>query len=147
MRWLLFSTVLITLAIDVMAFEPSHAKARRGWALIGSSENIAEVADVVTPEALTEVGFAQPVIGYKYSDFSVFFVPLFTGGGSYVVCDRDGDSYIPLDDAQVLALSGQTPDDIGTPFFYKVPFGWLILGPFLALQALAFVQRWRAVGA
>ena len=147
MRFALFSTLLAALCMQTAIFDPAPAGARRGWAIVGSSENISEISDIENPGSLGTLGFADPAIGFKYSDFSVFFVPLFTGGGSYVVFDRSADTYVPLDDAEVLTLSGRSVDELGTPFFYKVPFGWLILGPFLLLHAYEFAKRWRDVGA
>lgn len=125
MRWL---PILSLAALGVVA-DAATVQARRGFVLIGTGDTIARRADLsddLVVEAQEEFGYAEPVIGYRYEYFSVFFLDLATFEGEYVIFEEDGDSYVPLTEEDLVSL-GTSADELGKPFFYHVPYGWPIL--------------------
>lgn len=110
---------------------------------MGAGETISHVVDAdlsSDPELAATLGFDAPAIGYKYEYFSLFFIDFWTGGGVLVLYDQSGDRYVPLRDDLCQQLTGRSPDSFGSPFLYKVPLGWIVLG---VLAAMVGVSMWR----
>lgn len=106
-------------------FFPSTANAR-GIVLITRGESIDQVGDV-SPEVRRTEGDIK--IGYKYGYWGAFWVNLWTYGGTY--CVYQGDRYNPIEPAVAARLLGKRQDELSPPFLYRVPLGWLILGPLI----------------
>jgi hypothetical protein len=106
---------------------PSTASAK-GIVLITWGETISHVGDVSSPNNQDP----GPIkIGYKSSYFGVFWIDLWTWGGTY--CVYDGKRYGPLQPAEAARLLGKQESDLSTPFLYRFPLGLLILGPLIVL--------------
>ena len=85
--WGLFSA----LVLGAVLLAPSRGEAK-GFMLITYGDDISKVADI-PPQILENVkqstGATSPEIGYKYSNFGIFFLNLWTWGGDYVIFEND----------------------------------------------------------
>ena len=119
--WLLFVLVALSFVTD-----SAPAQARRGLVVFGGGETISHRADFEAPAdhwVWQETDFEEPAIGYMYEYFAVFFIfDLATFEGQYVL--YEGDRFIPLSEADLVEL-GTSADDLGKPFLYYLPSGWL----------------------
>ncbi len=70
-------------------------------------------------------------VGFKYSHFGVFWMDLWTWGGTY--CLYDGKRYWKLEPAEAARYLGKQESDLGPPFLYTFPLGLLILVPGVVL--------------
>lgn len=100
--------------------------------VFGGGVTVSHLADV--PESnraalSADLEFEEPAVGLRYEYFSMFFVDFWTGGGRVVLYDAadPGRGGIPLQPSAVQQLVGETPDELGTPFFYKFPLGWFFV--------------------
>ena len=75
----------------MMVFKPVTAEAK-GFLLITYGDDISKVADI-PPEQLEGVkqatGATNPLIGYKYNQFGIFFLNIWTWSGDYVIYEDD----------------------------------------------------------
>jgi hypothetical protein len=107
-------------------WSPSQASA--GFVLVTWGESISHIGHA-SPQAKQTHGSSQ--VGYKYGYWGVFWLDLWTHGGTY--CVYDGDRYSPIQPAEAARLLGKREDELSTPFLYRVPLGWLIFGPLLVI--------------
>jgi hypothetical protein len=110
-------------------FSPSEASAK--FVLITSGETITHIGDV-TPQ--TKMGPAGVKVGYKYNYYGVFWIDLWTSGGTY--CVYEDKKYGPISSAEAAQLLGKSESDLSSPFLYRFPLGWLILGPLILIAAM-----------
>lgn len=107
----------------------------RGFVIFGGGETIGHVADLdlsEVPELDLALAAEEPALGWKYEHFSIFFLDLWTGSGTFVLYDRAADdAYVPLDDDEVRTITGREPSSLGKPLLYHVPLGWVVLGVLL----------------
>ncbi len=119
---------------------------RRSFAIWGAGSTIshrAEFAAGLHEQLALESGFENPQIGFKYEYFSLFFLDLWTGEGEYVL--YEGDRYFPLSEEQ-LATLGTSADELGKPFMYRVPLGWIPLVILLIGFGVRMRREWQSVG-
>ncbi|MEM9189993.1 MAG: hypothetical protein AAGF12_12495 [Myxococcota bacterium] len=113
--------------LTVFAIDPSVASARRGVVIFGGGEDITHIeeADASAVEQLLPGTDPNTVaIGYHHEYFSLFFLNVLTFEGEGVVLyEVDGDEYWLLEDEDILALTGESREDLGSPFLYKFPGG------------------------
>lgn len=67
-------------------------------------------------------------IGYKFSYFGVFWVDLWTSGGTF--CLFKGDRYSEITEAKAAEYAGE---NVAVPFLYRYPLGWLLFGGMVVL--------------
>ncbi len=111
----------------IMMFRPSQADAK-GFFLITYGDDISKVADI--PAAQLEsvkqaTGAANPAIGYKYNQFGIFFLNVWTWGGDFVLYEND--TYWDLGVDNAAQILGVTPDQVKKPLGYKVPPGLILI--------------------
>jgi hypothetical protein len=108
-------------------FKPAQADAG-GFILITYGDDISKVADI--PAAQMEgvkqmTGAANPAIGYKYNQFGVFYLNIWTWGGDFVLYEND--TYWDLGAAQAAQILGIAPDQLKKPLTYKIPPGLVLI--------------------
>jgi hypothetical protein len=108
-------------------FKPAQAEAK-GFILITYGDDISKVADI--PAAQMEgvkqaTGAANPAIGYKYNQFGVFFLNVWTWDGDYVLYEND--TYWDLGAAGAAQLLGIPADQLKKPLGYKIPPGLILI--------------------
>jgi hypothetical protein len=108
-------------------FSPSDANA--GAVLITHGDTISHVG-----EAGAENGRTLKV-GYKWSYWGIFWLDLWTWGGTY--CVYEDKRYQPIEPAHAAVLMGKKESDLGRPFLYSVPLGWLIVVPLVVIGFIA----------
>jgi hypothetical protein len=77
---------------------------------------------------------ADVAVGYHYHYWGLFWIDLWTYGGEY--CLYRGESYRPLSPAEAAKLLGRPESDLGKPFLYRFPLGWLLLAAIMAVVVL-----------
>jgi hypothetical protein len=108
-------------------FSPAQASAR-GFVLVTWGETIKHVGEA-THEA---EGVHQRIrVGFKYGYWGVFWLDLWTHGGTY--CVYEGKQFSPIAPHEAARLLGKSESELGKPFLYRVPLGWLIFGPLIVL--------------
>jgi hypothetical protein len=113
---------------------PSAASAK--IVLITTGETITHVGDI-TPTPQMKPGTANIKVGYKYNYYGLFWIDMWTSGGAY--CVYEGKQYNPISEAEAAQLLGKSESELSAPFLYRVPLGWLILGPILLLAVIGKV--------
>ncbi|MCA9709670.1 MAG: hypothetical protein KDK70_27780, partial [Myxococcales bacterium] len=120
--------LLPLLAFVLVCLPQSEAHARRGIMLITSGDSITHVAELEAEAAKIveeEVG-SGVAVGYKYEQFGVFFLELWTWDGQYVL--YRGDDYWDLPESEVAKLAGvSSVDELSKPLLYTFPLGLIIL--------------------
>jgi hypothetical protein len=106
---------------------PTQASAK-GLILITWGDSISHVGDVTARDV---PNLPSKKMGYKYSYFGVFWIDLWTWGGQH--CLYEDKQYWPLEPADAAHLIGKQTSDLSSPFLYRFPLGWLILGPLILL--------------
>lgn len=140
-RWLVGGIVALVL------LTPSDAHAR-GIVIVTWGDTIAplgrgETLPRTKPTAPLPAGYrpSGPTvsvnIGYKYQYFGVFWINVWTAGGTY--CEYEGDAYTPISSAEAARALGKSEADLTPPFAYRYPLGWFIFGPLLLLWAVVAV--------
>jgi hypothetical protein len=99
--------------------------------LITSGDTITHVGDV---SAQKQENRCPNKVGYKWDYWGVFWIDLWTYGGTY--CVYEGKGYQPIPPAEAARLLGRSENELSRPFLYRVPLGWLILGPLAVLGLL-----------
>jgi len=112
---------------------PSPASAK-GFVLVTWGDTISHLGDVSVPN---RAGLAANKVGFKSSYFGVFWVDLWTWGGEF--CVYEGNRYGPISRAEAARLVGKPENEVGKPFLYRFPLGWLIFGPLIALGVVVAV--------
>ena len=126
---------LLVLAIPFILPSEAHAR-KRGFFLITTGETVKHMGDVqaeAKPLVQMATNGQDPQVGYLHDRFGILFLDLWTWGGQY--CLYKDNEVWALDKEQAAGLMGKSPDDIGTPFWYRVPPLLLIVG----VGAVAFV--------
>jgi hypothetical protein len=112
----------------------SPSKARAGIILITWGETVSHIGDV---SAQNNQNLRTGKVGYKYSYWGVFWIDLWTHSGTY--CVYEGERYKAITAAEAARLLGKIESELSTPFLYKVPLGWIILGLLILFGAIARV--------
>jgi hypothetical protein len=121
--WRSFAGGVVALAL----LSPAVASAK-GFVLVTWGETITRIG---TASAQAKQAHVSSNVGYKYRYFGVFWVDLWTHGGTY--CVYDGKLYEPISSAEAARLLGKSESELGAPFFYHVPLGWMIFGPLIVI--------------
>jgi hypothetical protein len=111
-------------------FSPVQASAR-GFVLVTWGDTIKHVGDA---EHEAEGGRRTIRVGFKYGYWGVFWLDLWTHGGTY--CVYEGKRFSPLQPHEAARLLGKDESELGKPFLYCVPLGWLIFGPLIVVGIL-----------
>ncbi|MFO0969651.1 MAG: hypothetical protein U0793_29180 [Gemmataceae bacterium] len=116
---------------------PSEASA--GVVLVTWGDTISHIGDVPpqnrqNPGASKGQNLVANRVGFKYGYWGMFWIDMWTHGGTY--CVYEGDRYHPITEAEAARLLGKSVDELSTPFLYKVPLGWMIFGPLILLAAI-----------
>ena len=100
-------------------FTPAEVSA--GKVVVTWGDTISHVGDVSA-----STGQSQGInkVGYKYSYFGVFWLNLWTWGGSY--CVYEGDRYGEIQPAEAATLLGVSADKL-SPLWYRYPAGLLVV--------------------
>src|SRR5262245_22464224 len=120
-RWLAGGVVALAL------LSPTTASAK-GIVIVTWGETITPAG---TATAQVKHSHASRNVGYKWGYFGVFWIDLWTHEGTY--CVYSGDRYSPISSAEAARLLGKNESDLTTPFLYRWPLGWLIIGPLIVL--------------
>ncbi len=85
---------------------------------------------------------SAPAVGYKYSHFGVFWLPIWTWGGEYCLYVKKSSNeflYEPLKREQAAGLLRVEPDSLSPPGAYRFPKGlFLLLG--LVVLGIGYAQ-------
>lgn len=109
---------------------PSEAK---GCVVTTWGDTISHVGEA-SPQAKHK--HASNRVGYKYSYFGVFWIDLWTHGGTY--CVYEGKSYNEIAPGEAALLLGKNDAEMSTPFLYRVPLGWIIFGPLIVIGIICW---------
>lgn len=135
-------TALFALALPALLAAPSAAPA---LVVYGNGNRVSDVQNLPAPvkqELAAKVpGAAGARLGFVYKYFHIYWIPLWTYEGTHAI--YVGDQYWPLTPQQVQELTGKTPEDLGKPFWYRVPPGLLALGGIVLLCVLVSALRKR----
>lgn len=124
--------VLALLALSLLAPHPERrpdqplAMEAKGIVLFTHGDTIWKVTDKQTDDLRSE-GLS---IGYKFWYGGLFWIDFLTSDGTF--CLFKGDRFQPITEAQAEELAGE---DLASPFLYRWPLGWLIVGVLLVLLA------------
>ncbi|MBK7827715.1 hypothetical protein [Nannocystis sp.] len=124
------------LALAGVALMSTPAQAGKGIVLITSGDSVAHYADLTgeMKKMADEATGHDVQLGYKYSQFGLFWLELWTWDGEYVLFHDDTVWELTPDQAaEMLAVK---VEDLGTPWRFKLPFGLMIL---IGLGAAALV--------
>lgn len=124
MRYSSSFVLLVAVAIVLCSAERAYAKK---LVLITHGEGITHVMDIPSDKlelARSATGAASPAIGYRYSQFGVFFADIWRWDGQFVIFD--GDDTWDLDDEASQAM-GVVRADLSKPLSYTFPLGLNIL--------------------
>jgi len=99
--------------------------------LVTWGESISHIGDA-GPQAQQTHGGTK--VGYRYDYFGIFWIDFWTHGGTF--CVYDEKRYAPLPPAEAARLLGTSDSSLSSPFLYKVPLGWLIVGPLILIWAI-----------
>ncbi len=123
-RFLALAAPAVALAGAALISQPAQAK---GIVLITSGESVAHYADLTgdMKQQAEEATGAEVQVGYKYDQFGVFWLELWTWGGSYVL--YHDDTVWELTPEQTAEALGVKVEELGTPFLYKFPLGLMIV--------------------
>jgi hypothetical protein len=115
----------------------AHAK---GIILITHGDRINHTSEV-TPAVWQAAAGKLPArnVGYKYSYFGIFWVDLWTWGGTW--CLYKGNQYWPLTAEQAALFLGKSEKDLSRPFLYLCPLGLDIIVPLIVLGLVVKVFR------
>ena len=120
-------------------FSPPDANAK-GIILITHGETIDHIGDV---PAGIEKSQGINKVGYKYGYWGVFWINLWTHSGTY--CIYEGDRYSPIPAAEAARLLRMRQADLGAPFLYNVPLGWMLIGPLIVVGLVMNIHEKRKV--
>jgi hypothetical protein len=140
LRWLPLLAFLLVLVPE------GRAQAGRGIVLITSGDSITKVADLAPePAKAIEAEIGPGVaVGYKYEQFGLFFVEIWSWDGKYVL--YRGDEFWDVDEATVAEAAGvASVSALGKPFTYTVPPGLIVIGV-LVVAFVAFSLLTRGKG-
>jgi hypothetical protein len=126
--WRYGAAILVACALST----PSTARA--GVILITRGETISHVGDVA-PQHRANAKIDK--VGYKYGYWGIFWIDLWTWDGTY--CVYEGDHYKPIQPSEAALLIGKSERELGKPFLYQVPLGWLIFGPLIVIGIIATI--------
>lgn len=128
--------LLPLLAFVLICVPERQAQAGRGIMLITSGDSITHVADLDPEAAKTLDAELGPgvAVGYKYEQFGLFFVEVWSWNGEFVLF-RD-DEYWDVDDEVLAAAAGvSSVSELSKPLTYTVPPGLVVI----ALLVVGFV--------
>src|SRR5262249_23320078 len=125
-----------------------HTASAKGIVLITSGEAVKQVGDMpkATKEAYCDylrkvhACHLDPAVGYTYRYWGIFWLDFWTWDGKYCTYnDRTIIEELPKD--VIAKLLGVPEEELGVPFFYRLPPGLLIVGGFVGLGILAAVFK------
>ena len=109
--------ILFSLVLLAACSQPAEAK---GPVLIGWGEDVSQARD------LPNDAFGSTNVGYLYSYISVFFIPVFTWNGRYVV--YEGVKFAPIKPEERAKLEEKFGKFGGGLWVRYVDYLWLVLG-------------------
>lgn len=119
---------VVTVGLLVASSQTAEARRGAGLVLITHGETVKKVCDlpaVVRTAMRGETG-EELAVGYKYSQFGVFWMSLWTWGGEYCLF-HDNNVYEGTED-QISTLLGSPVVKEGKPWQYRFPPGLLAVG-------------------
>jgi hypothetical protein len=126
-------------AVFALALLSPAGASAKGIVFITWGDTITHVGNATNPAKLPTTQ-----VGYKYGHFGIFWIDLCTYSGTF--CVYEGNRYNPITRAEAAQLLGMNETDLATPFLYRVPLGWMILGPVIAIWiVVALVRKDRRV--
>ena len=138
---------LLMVGVLVVLSLPSRALARRrGFVLITFGDKVTKICDAAENSLATQ-GFADATVGYRYDQFGVFFVPIWTWGGEFCVYSDEEQTYTPGTPEELALITGVPMENITKPFFYSFPLGFdIILAIILLAVAVKIKDRIMGTG-
>ena len=122
------------LLISLLAMANSPTTARAGIPIVyGSGETVSHVTNL-TPGHAVLIERPDAAVGYRYYRFHIYWCDLWTSSGEY--CLYSGVGYVPLgSDPKLAAVRlGMPEESLHRPLFYLFPFGWVLIGGFVAVS-------------
>ena len=101
------------------------AEARRGGGCVfgdGVSRN-----DIINLNQIVDTDQRDLKIGFCYEYFHFFFLDITTGGGEYCLYSNS-DQHRSLSDSDAAMILAVSEDELPTPFLYRYPLLWVVLG-------------------
>jgi hypothetical protein len=118
----------VLLVLVAVAAFPGKAEAKRIPIFFGWGDNISHMRDLpseVKQEVRRELGH-DVAVGFKYNRFHIFWLDIWTWGGSHVL--YSGDRYWELPPADWKEIvGGEGSEGLGKPFLYRFPLGLTLL--------------------
>jgi len=135
-------TRTLPLALVAVFFTPGRASAKFLITYAERSTQVGEVVPQARQKLQQKMGRAEQSIEFKYHAVGVFWIDVWTWGGSYYI--PGGRNGTPITEAEAAEYLGVAERDLVRPFFYRWPVGLLILcGATMALIPMA-LSRLRA---
>lgn len=120
-------TAALTLAVITLGLlAPSTAHARRGLAIISTGDKMFDIADA-TAESPARQQWSDAVVAYHCQHFGLFWVPLWTWDGQFVVYSDSIETYQDGTVEELAEITGVPADKFEKPFLYSFPLGLLII--------------------
>jgi hypothetical protein len=113
-----------------------QAPLQAGAVLITHGDTISHIGDI-PPVKIKGKATVLTKVGYAYSYWGVFWLDLWTWGGTY--CIYDGRVAAKVSPAEAAQLLGIPESDLSRPFNYKYPIGLIVIVGIIALVILAAV--------
>ena len=136
MRTLLYHSGVLLVLVGVTSF-CNEAQAKGIPIFFGWGETISHVRDLpseVKQEARQELG-RDVAVGFKYNRFHIFWLDIWTWGGSHVLYSGD-DFWEPTPTGWKELLGGEGSASLGKPFLYRFPLGLTLLGSVVVVAVL-----------
>ena len=121
--------LLPLVALLVVFFTQAEAHAKKGLVLITSGDSITHVADLdpeVAKAIESDVG-PGVAVGYKYEQFGLFFLEIWSWDGEFVLY-RDDEFWTGEPQMIAEAAGVSSLDELSKPFTYTVPPGLIVIG-------------------
>jgi hypothetical protein len=121
--------LLTVVPVLSLLLNPAPAEAARIpiFFIWGSGETISHLGEL-PPEVKQSLPPQMPrnlKVGFAYNYFHLFWCNVWTWNGRYVL--YDGNRYMPLQQGDLVTLTGKSESDHGKPLSYRIPLGLMIL--------------------
>ncbi|BBM84362.1 hypothetical protein [Candidatus Uabimicrobium amorphum] len=126
--------ILFSFVVVLLLFSPQlEAKL-----LITYGDDIVKVAELPA-EMKKQASVADMCIGYKYGQFGVFYLQIWTWSGEFCLYSESQNTYWTLDEKQIKTLNESVPGGLKAPFSYTVPPGLIVI--IIVIAILIFIGK------
>ena len=113
--------ILFSFVVVLLLFSPQlEAKM-----LITYGDDIVKVAEL--PADMKQADVADMCIGYKYGQFGVFWMQIWTWSGEFCLYSESKNTYWTLEEKQIKMLNEAVPGGLKVPSSYSYPPGLFVI--------------------